>query len=114
AYGANSELWVVWADRGTFDVLVDRSTDGGATFGTDIKVSDFTQVPSPIPGSSFRMFDIFTIAADWTGGPNAGTAYVFWHNWKNVNPKHADILCASSTDHGVTWNKVVVNAGDTT
>jgi len=114
AYGANSELWVMWADRGRFDVMVDHSSDGGATWGTDIFVSNFNNVPSPIPGSFFRMFDIFSVAADWTNGPFAGSVYVAWPTWKGSAPRHANIRCAATHDGGATWSSVVVNASDTT
>ena len=114
AYGANSELWIMWADRGSLEIFVDHSLDGGKTWGTDIKVSNYKPVPSPIPGSSFRMFDIFTIAADWTPGPFAGAVYVAWHEWHATAPKHADIDCATSLDGGATWNTVNVNVADTT
>lgn len=110
AYGANSELWVMWADRGTEDIYVDRSIDGGATFGTDILVRSFNQVPSPIPGSSFRMFDIFTIAADWTTGPYAGNVYVAFHTWKGGAGQNANIRCAVSSDHGVTWTDKLIHS----
>lgn len=113
AYGANSELWVMWADRGSFDILVDHSSDDGKTWGTDIKVASYKQVPSPIPGSSFRMFDIFTIAADWTSGPYAGAVYVAWHQWHSTAPKNSDIDCAASLDGGASWNTVNVNVADT-
>ena len=114
AYGANSELWIMWADRGTFEIFVDHSSDGGKTWGTDIKVSNYKQVPFSIPGSFFRIFDIFSIAADWTTGPYSGAVYVAWHQWHPTAPKHADIDCATSLDGGVTWNTVNVNLADTT
>jgi len=114
AYGANSELWVMWADRGRFDVMIDHSSDGGATWGTDIFIANYNPVPSPIPGSFFRMFDIFSVAADWTNGPFAGSVYVTWHTWKGSLPKNANVRCAASHDGGATWSFKVVNAGDTT
>jgi hypothetical protein len=114
AYGANSELWVMWADRGRFDVMIDHSSDGGATWGTDIFVANYNQVPSPIPGSFFRMFDIFSVAADWTNGPYAGSVYVTWHTWKGSAPRNANVRCAASHDGGATWSSTVVNKGDTT
>jgi len=109
AYGANSELWVMWADRGTEEIYVDRSIDGGVTFGADILASGFNIVPSPIPGSSFRMFDIFSITADWTDGPYSGTVYVAYHTWKGGVDQNANIRCASSSDHGATWTNFIVN-----
>jgi len=113
AYGADSALHVMWADRNTFDIWVDTSFDGGSTFGTDSLVSSFNQVPSPIPGSYFRMFDIFAMDADKTDGPYSGNVYVAYHHFKDFD--HADIRCATSTDQGATWSSnVLVNHDDTT
>lgn len=114
AYAAGSVLHVMWADRGSFDIWVDTSFDGGQTWGTDSHVARFTQVPSPIPGSSFRMFDIFAMDADKTDGPYSGNVYVAYHTWVGT-PKHADIRCATSTDQGSTWSSdVLVNHDDLT
>lgn len=115
SYGSQGEVYVMWADRGIDDIIVDRSFDGGATYGTDVKVADYVAVPSPIPGSQFRMFDIFAMAADWTQGPYSGDVYIAYHNWNPTNPKNADIRVIRSTDQGATWGQdVLVNASDTT
>jgi len=107
AYGMNSELFVMWADRGVYRIYVDRSFDGGASWGTDVQVASFNAVPSPIPGSSFRMFDIFALSADQTSGPYSGNVYVAYHHWATNN---ADIRVAVSSDSGTTWPvNLVVN-----
>ena len=70
----------------------------------------FTAVPSPIPGSSFRMFDIFSIAADHTSGPNSGRVYVAYHTWTGSD---AQIRLATSTNGGASFTQdVLVNASD--
>lgn len=113
AYGANSALHVMWADRMTFDIWADSSFDGGVTFGTDSHVTAFNQVPSPIPGSDFRMFDIFAMDADKSDGPYSGNVYVAYHHF--VNFTQSDIRCSTSTDQGATWTSdVMVNHDDTT
>jgi hypothetical protein len=115
AWGAGSVLYVMWQDRGIDDVYVDRSLDGGVTWGTDRKVADFTTVPSPIPGSSFRTFEIGAITADDTAGPYSGRVYVTWYNWVPGVDAHSDIRLSTSSDQGQTWTpSVVVNSGDTT
>jgi hypothetical protein len=114
-YGANSELYVVWADRGTYDIWVDVSLNNGITWGSDNYITPYSQVPSPIPGSAFRMFDIFAMAADQSEGPYSGNLYVAYHTWENSPVNHADIRCATSTDQGATWtSNVLVNFDDTT
>ena len=104
AYGPNSELYVMWANRGfgSFIIWVDRSFDNGATWTTDVQVAPFGQVPSPIPGSVFRMFDIFAMDADQSSGPNSGNVYVAYHTWDG---SQADIRVATSTDTGATWTQ---------
>jgi hypothetical protein len=114
AYGPNSELWIMWADRGLKDIWVDKSTDGGATWGTDVKAGDFVQVPFTIPGSFFRIFDIFSIAVDWTDGPYSGNVYILYHRWQKAAPQNASVYCLRSEDGGATWRKTNVNASDTT
>ncbi|KAA3607849.1 MAG: hypothetical protein DWQ01_12235 [Planctomycetota bacterium] len=114
AYGANSVLYIGWADRGSFDIFVDKSMNGGASYGNDVLVSSYSQVPSPIPGSPFRMFDIFAIAADWTDGPHSGNVYLAYHTWSNSSPSNANIRCATSTNLGASWTTNLVNAADTT
>ena len=116
AYGANSALYVMWANRGTNTIWVDRSFDGGQTFAPDVRVTSYNAVPSPIPGSVFRMFDIFAMSADVTNGPFGGKVYVGYHNWNtNGAQRHSDIRCVSSSDQGATWTQdVIVNLGDKT
>ena len=114
AYGPNSELYVMWADRGAAKrIMVDVSRDGGATWGTDIVAGTYTQVPSPLPNHFFRLFDIFSIAVDWTTGPWSGSIYIAYHRWGGT-PRHADVYLLHSHDGGATWAKNNVNVGDTT
>ena len=98
--GPGGEIYVMWADRATDRIWVDRSIDGGVTYAADVLVGPYSAVPSPIPGSSFRMFDIFAITADATGGPFSGNVYIAYHTW---NGSHADVRCRVSTDGGQTW-----------
>lgn len=112
-FGPNSEIYVAWADRGGLKrAWVDRSLDGGATWNTDVIAAPFTAVPSPIPGSSFRMFDIFSISADVTNGPHSGNVYVAYHTWTGSD---AQIRLATSSDGGLTFPlDTLVNASDLT
>ncbi len=113
AYGPNSELWVMWADRGRFEIMLDRSLDGGVTWGSDITAGSYQQVPFTLPNNFFRIFDIFSLAIDQTQGPWSGSIYVAYHRWGG-NPKQADVYVIHSHDDGATWVKNNVNVGDTT
>lgn len=113
AYGPNSELWVMWADRGDFEIVLDVSHDGGATWGSDIVAGTYVQVPFYLPNNFFRIFDIFSLAVDCTQGPYSGKVYVAYHRWGGT-PKHSDVYVIHSADGGATWVKNNVNVGDTT
>lgn len=105
AWGPNGEAYVMWADRGVDDILFDRSFDGGVTWGADVKVVDFSGVPDPLPGSPFRMFDVFAMHADQSTGPYSGNIYVAWHNWASGSGNHrADIRVSTSSNQGSSWS----------
>jgi len=104
----------MWADRSSARrIMVDKSLDGGATWGTDILAGTYVQVPSTLPNNFFRLFDIFSIAVDWTTGPWSGSIYIAYHRWGGT-PKHADVYVLHSHDGGATWARNNVNVGDTT
>ncbi|MFY9341107.1 MAG: sialidase family protein [Planctomycetota bacterium] len=110
AWGKNGEAYVLWADRQLYDVLFDRSFDNGVTWGPDIKIADFTAVPSQLPGNGFRVFDIFAIHADQSAGPFGGRVYVAWHTW--TSPALADVVVASSSNQGGAWTAPVKVSSD--
>jgi hypothetical protein len=112
AYGPGSELWVMWADRGDLAIRVDVSRDGGATFGADITAGTYLQVPVTLPNNFFRIFDIFSLAVDTSGGPYDGRIYIAYHRWGGA-PKNADVWVIRSADDGATWTKSNVNVADT-
>ena len=109
AWGPDGRLYVLWTDRGSEEIFVNLSLDGGQTFGNDRKVADYRTVPSPIPGSGFRMFPIYEIACDVSHGPFRGSLYVAYHTWTG---KHSDIYCAYSRDGGNTFQSVLVHPDD--
>ncbi len=113
AWGPNGEAYVVWADRQLFDVQFDRSLNNGVTWGLDIKIADYTQVPSPLPGNGLRMFDIFAIHSDQSNGPFAGTVYAAWHTLAAGAGNHrSDVVVARSANQGTTWSAPVKVSSD--
>ncbi|MEM7310003.1 MAG: sialidase family protein [Planctomycetota bacterium] len=113
AWGPNGEAYVMWADRGVDEILIDRSFNGGATWGPDIKVADFVHVPDTLPGSPFRMFDVFAMHADQSDGPYSGNIYVAYHTWTSGFGNHrADVLVSTSSDDGATWSPGVKISSD--
>ena len=114
AWGPAGELYVLWADRGARRVVLDRSLDGGVTFGTDRVVADFNPVPSPLPGSTFRVLDVFALQADATAGPYSGRLYAAFHSWgPGTGEGLADVLVAHSSDRGDSWSPPIRVSSET-
>jgi hypothetical protein len=116
AVGPNGEVYVAFAhfpdpDSAVPDrIVIDRSLDGGATFGTDVVVAN-------IPGVAVRnergRNSFPTIAVDRSQGPNRGTIYLAWAQMSAGGD--AEIVLASSRDGGTTWSaprRVVDDAPD--
>jgi hypothetical protein len=109
AVGPNGELYVAW-HRG--DIELDVSLDGGLTWGTDRFVAAVDNVPSPLPGASFRLNSFPALAVDTSGGPNNGNLYVVWADDSGTtgNP---DVLLTRSTNGGTTWSPPIRVSDDT-
>jgi hypothetical protein len=102
AVGPNGEVYVVWA--GPLGLVMDKSADGGLTFGTDKVIGD-------IPGGwDFsieglgRANGMPVTGVDLSNGPNKGTLYVNWIDARNGDP---DVFLKSSKDGGATWSTPV-------
>src|SRR5215203_1304604 len=102
AVGPNGEIYVVWA--GPLGLVLDKSTDGGLTFGTDKVIGD-------IPGGwDFeieglgRANGMPVTGVDLSNGPNRGTLYVNWIDARNGDP---DVFVMSSKNGGDTWTSPV-------
>jgi hypothetical protein len=102
AVGPNGEIYVVWA--GPLGLVLDKSTDGGLTFGTD-------KVIGNIPGGWDFSIEGLTRAngmpvtgVDLSNGPHKGTLYVNWIDARNGDP---DVFVMSSKDGGGTWSSPV-------
>ena len=77
------------------------STDGGATFTTRL-ISQINDIPSPLPGATFRDDSFPALALD------GSALHVVWSNWNGAN---ADVVYMRSTDGGATWTSPVTIAG---
>jgi hypothetical protein len=78
-------------------LYVAKSTDGGETFAQVRKAANVAFPPSPLPGSSFRIFVLPTLAID----PHSGALYATWNDYSAGD---TDIILVSSTDGGATWS----------
>ena len=102
AVGPSGEIYVVWA--GPLGLVLDKSNDGGLTFGKDKVIGD-------IPGGWDFSIDGLTRAngmpvtgVDLSDGPNKGTLYVNWIDARNGDP---DVFVMSSRNGGDSWSKPV-------
>jgi hypothetical protein len=106
AAGPDGEVYVAWS--GPAGLVIDRSDDGGVTFGEDRPVS---AIPGgwdiDIPGLS-RSNGMPVTVVDGSEGPRRGTVYIAWVDARHGDP---DVFVSGSTDKGRTWaTPVRVNA----
>ena len=102
AVGPNGEVYLVWA--GPLGLVMDKSLDGGLTFGRD-------KVISEMPGGwdfsiegLIRANGMPVTGVDLSNGPNKGTLYVNWIDARNGDP---DVFVMSSKDGGNSWSTPV-------
>jgi hypothetical protein len=77
------------------------STDGGATFTTRV-LDPVNDIPSPLPGATFRDDSFPVLALD------GRTLHVVWSDWNGTD---ADILYTRSTDGGANWSAPAIIGG---
>jgi hypothetical protein len=116
AVGPAGEVYVVWHRIAAGEVVIDTSTDGGVTFGTDQLVTTsgagfLTLIPAqPDRGTSVNPL----VDVDRSGGPFDGRIYLSYVD--DSDPSAAldlDVFVRTSVDHGVTWS-APVRVNDTT
>jgi len=79
------------------------SHNGGLTFTTRL-IAPISDIPSPLPGATFRDDSFPTLAVD------GSTLHVVWSNWNGSN---ARVAYVRSTDGGATWTSPVTIGGST-
>jgi len=94
ATGTEGTIHVVWSQGG---VRYDRSTDAGATFGTDVQLRNAT-----VNGFPF-------ICVDYSSSPSRGNVYVVWSD--NSGGTY-DVWFQRSTDSGTNWLPIPVRVND--
>ena len=101
AVGPNGEIYVSWA--GPEGLVLDKSTDGGDTWGTDIFISD---IPGgwdfDVPGIS-RCNGLPITMCDISNSPYRGYVYSCWGDQRNGS-SDTDVFFSRSTDGGETWS----------
>lgn len=97
--GPAGEVYIAWG--GPKGIVIDKSTDGGWTFGKDRIVTSLAGGwDLPVPGLE-RHNGMPVAAVDLSSGPNRGTVYVNFIDERLGDP---DVFVTASKDGGVTWS----------
>lgn len=101
--GAGGTLYVAWVSYRYSQIRLDRSSDGGETWGDDIIVTNCYE-PSTLLNGDIMVFSFPAMDADITGGRYHGNLYVAYMDKTNYD---RDIYFRKSTDQGETWSNAV-------
>jgi hypothetical protein len=110
--GMNGELYIAYYDFNDATIKLATSTDGGATWGVDVKVCDAAYLMI-VPHTVFKTNSYPFLAIDRSAGPYGGTMYVCLATDPGTG-SGADVFVTSSTDGGATWSALQRVNDDTT
>jgi hypothetical protein len=101
--GKNGTVYVTFETfSGSTDAVAFAvSTDGGATFTTRL-IAPVSDIPSPLPGATFRDDSFPALALD------GSTLHVVWSNWNGTD---ADVVYMRSANGGGSWSSPVTIGG---
>jgi hypothetical protein len=102
AVGAKGEVYVVWS--GPEGLAVDKSEDGGRSFGADVKIADQPGGWDFKATGLFRHNGVPSAGCDVSDGKFRGSVYVCWMDKRN---RDADVFVSASRDGGKTWGRPV-------
>ncbi len=114
---SSGTLFVTWYDDNNNKIYIDKSTNGGVSFGTDILVSNVVPIGTICPETGrpslkycVRVYPLPSMVIDTTGGQNNDNIYIVWSDQRSGDP---DILLSKSTDNGNSWSSPIrVNDDD--
>ncbi len=101
--GPNGEVYVAWHDVQNSRIMVNRSLDGGMTFGQPVAIAP-TRIAfdAAIPPEASRGALLYpACGADRSTGAYRGTLYCSWMDATAANG--TDIFLSKSTDRGQSW-----------
>ncbi|HXE71734.1 MAG TPA: CFI-box-CTERM domain-containing protein [Candidatus Nitrosotenuis sp.] len=109
ATGPDGQVYVAWfqADPAGSRLMVDVSTDGGQTFGTDVFVANYANVPFTQFLGLVRCGQVPQIAVDNSNGVARGRVYL---TWMDNDPSdgggngRGHLFLSFSDDQGATWS----------
>ncbi|MEM7351248.1 MAG: hypothetical protein AAF657_10610 [Acidobacteriota bacterium] len=106
----NGHVYYFWPAFNSRRILLRKSTDGGASFGTVSEVSSTeASFAFPVPSMETREVFVYVSAdADLSNGPFGGSIYAAWTDSTSATGStaannHARIQVAFSRDGGASW-----------
>jgi hypothetical protein len=104
---ANGNIYVVWESGVTINgtktsaQVFAESSDGGVSFSKPAVISPVVDLPSPLPGSSFRNDSFPAVDIDQV----SGTVYVAWTDFRGGR---GQVMLSTSADGGSTWSPAML------
>ncbi len=102
AVGPDGVVYVAWS--GPAGLVVDRSEDGGVTFGVDRLVTPLAGGWDIAVAGLSRSNGMPVTVVDGSSGPRRGAVSMAWIDARHGDP---DVFVASSSDRGQTWRAPV-------
>src|SRR5215472_11842473 len=119
AVGPNGEVYVAWLDVSNSRLQVDRSFDGGVTFGKDTTVTPMIiRFDTGIPAIKVRRALVYpAIDVDRSNGPHRGRVYCSWIDQADqtgpfIDGAETDVFFSFSDDNGFHLSAPVRIADD--
>lgn len=109
AVDRNGNVYVAWS--GFNQIYLDKSSDGGNTFGKDKIVTQQIEGWDIPLKKIYRTNGMPFLACDTTTGPYSNRLYLSWSDTRNGD---ADVLLVSSSDGGETWTSPIKVNNDST
>lgn len=110
----NGAVYYFWPAFDTRQIVLKKSTNGGASFGagTITVAATAASYDFPVPSMDTRRAFVYVAAdADLTNGPYGGSVYAAWTDstaptGNNAAANHARVQVAFSRDGGASWTVV--------
>jgi len=107
-FGRISAAWTDWRDGVFYQIYFRSSTDGGTTWGNEVRISDQIGY-QPVAGDP-------SLAVDMFDNSDPPALLCTWNDWRgNVGGgRYPEVYFARSTDGGVSWTIPNVRVNDIT
>lgn len=99
--GSDGKVYVAWFSY-SGNIMLDMSTNGGVSWGTDLPIQSTTFFPSEIDGG-IQTFPFPAMEADISGGPYDNTVYIIFEDI--AADGELDVYLTKSTNGGTTWSE---------